>query len=65
MNRNGQCYSGSLIPNLTSVTDILTMPFDFLVEQMKLTPSVMRDLTQPPILDDLLADAKAFRFKSK
>jgi hypothetical protein len=61
MQRNGDKYSGSLIPNTTSVTDILTMPWVMLCKQMEQCPSLMEDLNQPPSLDALWKDFAAFR----
>jgi hypothetical protein len=38
--RNGNVYHGGLIPNLTSVTDCLTIPFALLKEQVSKTPDL-------------------------
>lgn len=35
---NGDRYHGGLVPNLTSITDVLTMPFGVLVEQIRHDP---------------------------
>ena len=40
---NDNRYSGSLAPNLTSVTDCLTIPIDILKQQVAITPQ-LRDL---------------------
>jgi hypothetical protein len=61
MQRNGDKYSGSLIPNTTSVTDILTMPWAVLCKQIEQCPSLMEDLNQPPSLDALWKDFAALR----
>jgi hypothetical protein len=40
LERSGNCYSGSLVPNLTSLTDVLHLPFATLWQQLELTPVV-------------------------
>ena len=35
---NDNRYSGRLVPNLTSITDVLTFPFSELVEQIRRDP---------------------------
>jgi hypothetical protein len=35
---NGNRYDGRLVPNLTSITDVLTLPFSALVEQTRHDP---------------------------
>jgi hypothetical protein len=35
---NGDRYDGRLVPNLTSITDVLTLPFSVLVEQIRRDP---------------------------
>jgi len=40
---NGNRYSGGLVPNLTSVTDCLTIPFPLLLDQVRNTPEIWPD----------------------
>lgn len=43
---NGNRYHGGLVPNLTSVSDVLTLPPDILTEQVKMYPELMPTLEQ-------------------
>lgn len=43
---NGNRYHGGLVPNLTSVSDVLTLPADILTEQVKMYPELMPTLEQ-------------------
>lgn len=40
LERNGNRYHGGLIPNLTSITDCLTIPFDILERQVAIAPEL-------------------------
>jgi hypothetical protein len=40
---NGNRYDGRLVPNLTSITDVLTLPFSALVEQVRRDPRLEPD----------------------
>lgn len=45
--RNQNVYSGSLIPNLTSVTDVLTIDYEQLVAEVRKHPQIYGDMKPP------------------
>ena len=46
MRRNGDRYSGGLVPNLQSLSDLCVMPFQMLVEQVSAYPPMVEALRQ-------------------
>ncbi len=40
LQKSGNRYHGGLVPNLTSITDCLTLPFGTLMQQVELTPEI-------------------------
>lgn len=58
VHRNGDRYSGSLVPNITSVAHALADPFDEVFASVKGT-SLMDDLNSPPDLDACVAAWRA------
>lgn len=40
LEKNGNAYSGVQVPNLTSITDVLHIPFDILLAQSDITSGV-------------------------
>jgi hypothetical protein len=40
IHNNRGLYSGGMVPNLTSVQEVLSIPFDVLVQQVKMFPQV-------------------------
>ena len=59
MEHNGGKYSGSLIPNTTSVLEALAgTTFAELLQGLDSTPSLIRDFNGIPTLAEYLADGK-------
>lgn len=40
---NGNRYHGGLAPNLTSITDVLHIPYSLLCQQVRQTPALLPD----------------------
>lgn len=45
INRNGGMYSGSLVPNIQSISDVCAVPYPMLVDQVKQWPPLVAALT--------------------